>query len=270
MDAKTKLYFRWTAYAIGLGVVILEIFRIMIVATDLLTDPDLFNTSLSNVIRYSESILVSLGAISIRISMDTEIVKAIILETDIEEESSEKRLNSSLFINLMPIAMIICTVSDFILGEIDPEVIGIGSFLIAQVLLIIAFSGLIHYIKAFTGKIQILAIISTLVLVVTTFVFYFLLIFSAEDMLSMIVIVYMLCILIMCLGTYFNLGYVGRDIKFRLMLCIGGTSFLISDTIIGINMFNDHIPVPGVWVLLTYIIANLCLQYAVLFLRKKK
>ena len=86
----------------------------------------------------------------------------------------------------------------------------------------------------------------------------------------MIVFLYMICIVIMTLGTFFNLGYTERDIKFRIMLCLGGTSFLISDALVGINMFNSPNPIPGVWVLLTYNIAIFCLQYAVLFLRNQK
>ncbi len=170
----------------------------------------------------------------------------------------------------MPTAAVICTLSDFILGEIEPDVIGIGTFLIAQILLIGAFSGLLHYKSLFGGNLKGLARISAIVLGVLVSILYFILIFSKDNILSMIVFLYMVCILIMTLGTYFNLGYKDRDIKFRIALCIGGTSFLISDALVGINMFNSPNPISGPWVLLTYNLAIFCIQYAVLFLRKQK
>ena len=261
LDKKIKSYLRWIVYFIALAFIILEITRIIVLAN---------NSTLANVIRYIESIIVSVAAILIRFSMDSEKIISIIQETDIEKETFTKDLNPSRFLNLMPIAAVICTISDFILGEIEPDIIGIGTFLIAQILLIAAFSGLIHYKSIFKGKIKRLALISTVTLVSLVTILYFILIFSVDDVISMIVFLYMICILVMTIGTYFNLGYTKRNIKFRIMLCVGGTSFLISDALVGINMFNDPNPIPGVWVLLTYNIAIFCLQYAVLFLRNQK
>jgi hypothetical protein len=261
LDKKNQSYLRWLIYFIALAIIILEITRIIVLAN---------NSTLANMIRYTESIIVSAAAILIRFSLDSEKIKSIIQETDIEKETFKKELKASRFLNLMPIAALICALSDFILGEIQPDVIGIGTFLIAQIMLIGAFSGLIHYKSIITGKTKQLALISTIILVSLVSIMYFLLIFSVEDVLSMIVFLYMICILIMTLATYFNLGYTGRDIKFRIMLCVGGTSFLISDAFLGINMFNNPNPIPGVWILLTYNLAIFCLQYAVLFLRKQK
>ena len=139
-----------------------------------------------------------------------------------------------------------------------------------RALLITSFSGLIHYKSIFKGKLKRLAIISTVTLVTLFTLLYFIMIFSVDNIISMIVFFYMICIVIMTLGTFFNLGYTERNIKFRIMLCVGGTSFLISDAFVGINMFNSPNPITGVWVLLTYNIAIFCLQYAVLFLHKKK
>ena len=261
MDKKIKPYFQWIIYFIALAFIILEITRIIVLAK---------NNSLANVIRYTESILASVAAILIRFSLDSEKIISIIHETDIEKGTFAQDLNASRFLNLMPIAAIICTISDFILGEIEPDIIGIGTFLIAQIMLIVAFSGLIHYKSIFRGKITRLAIVSTVTLVSLVSILYFILIFSLDNPLSMIVSLYMICILIMTIGTYFNLGYTQRDIKFRIMLCLGGSSFLISDALLGINMFNNPNPIPGVWILLTYNIAIFCLQYAVLFLRNHK
>ncbi len=261
LDKKIKTYLRWIVYFIALAFIILEITRIIVLAN---------NSTLANVIRYIESIIVAVAAILIRISLDSEKIISIIQETDIEKEIFTKDLNPSRFLNLMPIAAVICTISDFILGEIKPDIIGIGTFLIAQILLIAAFSGLIHYKSIFKGKIKRLAIVSTVTLVSLFTILYFVMIFSVDDIISMIVFLYMICIVIMTLGTFFNLGYTERNIKFRIMLCVGGTSFLISDAFVGINMFNNPDPITGVWVLLTYNIAIFCLQYAVLFLRIKK
>ncbi|MCP4761164.1 MAG: hypothetical protein GY870_05240, partial [archaeon] len=200
---------------------------------------------------------------------------SVIRETDIEKETSENGLNASRFLNFMPIAMIVCTTADFVLGEVG-FILGLITFLIAQVLLIIAFSGLIHYKNVFIGKIKLLAIISTASLVLIALIIYITMIYSAEDILTIVVIPYLICILIMCISTFFALGYNDRSIVFRIMLCIGGLSFLISDTILGIRLFMDRshlitpIDIPNVWVLLTYNIAIFCLQYAILFLQNQK
>ena len=260
MDKKNQKYLRWVVYLIALAVIVLEITRIIVLAQAL---------SGANAIRYAESILVAVAAILIRISLDPEKIGALIRETDIEKDAFKKELKASRFINLMPIAAVICTISDFVLGKIEPDIIGIGTFLIAQIMLIVAFSGLIHYKSLFAGNLKRLAIISTVTLGALVSILYFLLIFSIDDIISIIVFFYMICILIMTLGTCFNLGYTGRDIKFRIMLCVGGISFLVSDAMVGINMFNSPNPISSPWVLLTYNLAIFCLQYAVLFLRKR-
>ncbi|QEE16776.1 lysoplasmalogenase family protein [Promethearchaeum syntrophicum] len=261
MDKKKtkKSFLKWIVYFIGLAFVILEITRILV----------LENSTLADNIRYVESILAAVAAVLIRFLVDSEKIISLIKDTDIEKETFTKELNPKRFLNLMPIAAIVCTISDFILGKINPDVIGIGTFLIAQIFLIVAFSGLIHYRSIVKGKIKRLAIISTVILTLLVSILYFLLIFSVDNLLSMIVFLYMICILIMTIGTYFNLGYTKRDIKFRIMLCIGGTSFLVSDAFVGINMFNDPNPITGAWVLLTYNLAIFFLQFAVLFLRNQ-
>ncbi|MHA1730171.1 MAG: lysoplasmalogenase family protein [Promethearchaeota archaeon] len=265
MNEKIKSYLKWIIYLIALAVIILEITRIVVLS----------NAALANIIRYIESILVSVAAVLIRLFLDPEKTISAIRETDIEKESFKSGLNASRFLNIMPIAMIVCTTADFILGEVD-FLFGLITFLVAQVLLMVAFSGLIHYRNIFTGKIKVLAIISTIVLVSIFLTIYITVIYSVEDTLTIIVIPYLFCILIMCVSTFFALGYKGRDIIFRVMLCIGGISFLISDTILGIRLFMDKshfitpINIPDVWVLLTYNIAIFCLQYAVLFLGNQR
>ena len=185
-----------------MAVIIFEIVRIIVLTQELTG---------ANEIRYAQSILVAVAAVLIRLTLDPEKIKSIIRETDIEKKSFKKELNPSRFLNLMPIAAVICTMSDFILGEIEPDVIGIGTFLIAQILLIGAFSGFLHYKSLFGGNLKRLARISAIVLGVLVSILYFILIFSKDNILSMIVFLYMVCILIMTLGTYFNLGYKDRD-----------------------------------------------------------
>ena len=275
LNKKIKKYLLWIIYSIAIAVIIFEITRIIVLSNTTLANITLFNTNLPNVIRYTESILVSIAAVLIRLSLDSEKTIFIIRETDIEKEIFEKGLKASRFINFMPIAMILCTTADFVLGEVD-FLFGLITFLIAQILLIIAFSGLIHYRNIFTGKIKILAIISTVTLLAIFLTIYITVIYSAEDILTIILIPYLIIILIMSISTLSALGYSDRSIIFRIMLCIGGLSFLISDTILGIRLFSDKshlitpIPIPDVWVLLTYNIAIFFLQYAVLFLHNQK
>ena len=86
---------------------------------------------------------------------------------------------------------------------------------------------------------------------------------------TLIVIPYVVVLCLMCLITYFAVGYSDRPITFRIMLAGGATWFFISDAILAIGRFNSSITIPMEALVIgaTYLLAVFMLQYASLFLR---
>lgn len=212
------------------------------------------------------SILISIIAIIIRLFViDTEKFESLIVDIDIY--STNKSLNPRRFLNLMPIAMIFCTIADIVIPV--SFIAGVLLFLIAHVLLIAAYSGIIHINPkiAFSGTNKILALVSTIILTIAIFIIYFTLLYSAEDFTTVLLIPYIGIITIMAIITYIGLGYNSRPIKFRLILCGGATLFLISDAILAYNKFNTPVYLSAIWIGGTYFLAIFMLQIAILFSR---
>ncbi len=169
----------------------------------------------------------------------------------------------------MPIAMIVCTIADFMLHE--DFIIGMLTFIIAQFFYLSAYSGIIPLfnLKAlFSGKTRLLTVTITLLWAFLTTILYVFLLFNPEDVLTLAIIPYVIVLCLMVIYTYFLLiRYPDRPLKFRVMLAGGGTSFFISDAILGINRFTTPIPAADLWIHPTYLLAVFLLQYSVLFVR---
>jgi len=214
------------------------------------------------------SILISTAAIIIRLFIvDLEEFSTVLRNTGVLE--FDKTLRPSRFFNVMPIAMIVCTIADFLIRE--DFVIGMLTFLVAQVLYFSAYSGIIPLLNLkalFSGINRLLTVITTLVWAFITAIIYVFLLFNPEDVLTLAIIPYVIVLCLMVIYTYFLLiRYPDRPLKFRVMLAGGGTSFFISDAILGINRFTTPIPAADLWIHPTYLLAVFLLQYSVLFVR---
>ncbi|NIM03685.1 hypothetical protein GTN66_06015, partial [bacterium] len=134
-----------------------------------------------------------------------------------------------------------------------------------------AYSGIIPLfnLKAlFSGKTRLLTVTTTLLWAFLTTIIYVFLLFNPEDVLTLAIIPYVIVLCLMVIYTYFLLiRYPDRPLKFRVMLAGGGTSFFISDAILGINRFTTPIPAADLWIHPTYLLAVFLLQYSVLFVR---
>ncbi|MFX1534720.1 MAG: lysoplasmalogenase, partial [Promethearchaeota archaeon] len=201
---------------------------------------------------------------------DPNKFSSVILDTDIHtssENTSEKTLIPLRFLNLMPITMITCSLADLLIAI--EFILGMLTFVVAQILYIIAYSGIIHLNPktVFTGNKKSLALVSTIGWIVISTLIYIILIFSPEDILTLFVIPYVIVLTLMVIITFFGLGYINRSLNFRLGLCGGAIFFLISDTILAFNRFNT--PIYGASMLIgpTYLLAVFMLQFAILFLR---
>ncbi|MFX0060976.1 MAG: lysoplasmalogenase family protein [Candidatus Hermodarchaeota archaeon] len=252
----------WLVYFISIVVLIFEIYR---QATFILTEVVLFPFFLAS------SVLISIAAVIIRLFIiDPQKFSTVILDTDIHassEISSEKTLSPLRFLNLMPIAMISCSIADLLIAI--NFILGVLTFVVAQILYVIAYSGIIRLNPktVFTGKKKSLALVSSIGWILISTILYITLIFSPEDILTLFVIPYVIVLTLMVIIAFFGLGYIGRSLNFRLMLCGGAIFFLISDTILAFNEFNT--PIYGASMLIgsTYLLAVFMLQFAILFLR---
>ncbi|MHA2295413.1 MAG: lysoplasmalogenase family protein [Candidatus Hodarchaeales archaeon] len=215
---------------------------------------------------FSASLLLSLAALVMRfLVIDPEKFFSVIHETDIYD-SNQQVLKPSRFFNLMPLAMITCSIADYLM-TVD-FIFGMLAFLVAQLMYITAYSGIVHLDPRilFNEKSRILTIVSTIVWFLIAIIIYIPFIYSPENIITLAVIPYVFVLIVMVIITFIALGYSSRSLMFRLMLCGGGVFFVISDSILAINKFNSTISIPSMLVGPTYLLAVFMLQYAIMFL----
>ncbi len=171
------------------------------------------------------------------------------------------------FLNFMPIAMLICTLADFAI-KVD-FIAGMLLFLVAQITYVSAYTGIISLNpkSLFQKDTRNWNLLVTVIWVIVPSITYFFLIFNPEDFVTLAVIPYVLVLSLMGLTTFFILNLQEITARFRFLLAGGGMMFFISDAILAINKFNTNIDPTGQWIGLTYLMALILLQYAVLFLR---
>jgi uncharacterized membrane protein YhhN len=217
---------------------------------------------------FGASILISIAAIIIRlVIVDLDAVSAAILGPHVGEV--ETKLNPARFFNFMPLAMISCTIADFVLRA--DFVWGMLTFLVAQLLYIRAYSGIIPLHPQFLLSVKFRSKTMGVALrwVVLSVFIYFLFLFNPDEGVTIAIIPYIITLCAMVVITNLLLiHYPERPLRFRLMLVSGGTSFFISDALLAIDRFATPIPVAELWIGTTYLLAVFLLQYSVLFLRK--
>jgi hypothetical protein len=168
------------------------------------------------------------------------------------------------YLNMLLVAMIvglIATVSIY-----QNFFVGAGIYLVMQICLIAAFSGILHLRPGRFLASPVLrrpSLATTLLwLIITPLVF---ILFVYNGPITLIVAPYVAALGLMAAVVYLGLAYRGRPLLFRALAALGATSFVFSDAIIGHMVFVN--PDTG-WVTLispTYVLAILLLSQAVLF-----
>lgn len=212
----------------------------------------------------SSSLLITIMALFLRFFViDTDKFSLFIKNSDLTEISSE--LNPERFLNFMPIAMILCTIADLLIYF--DFIFGALTFLFAQIVYIIAYSGIIHLHPRNLFNQKNLKKNSTIIIIwiIIILILYFLFIFEPSDFLTLLVLPYIVFIGIMLIITYLGGYYRNRSIRFRISLILGSTFFLISDTILGYNKFKTSFQLAGILIGLTYLLGIFFLQLAVIF-----
>ena len=248
-------------YSLPIAAAILEVIRLV-----------LFVTLGETIFWYflSSSILLSLSAVIIHFwIIDVNEFCSVIHETD-KFTSEGDNLNPIRYINLMPIAMITCTIADAVLPF--NFIGGMLVFLFAHIFLIIAFSGIIHVkpIHIFSSEERNKTLISFSIIGGIAILSYIFFIFNPTDIITIIVIPYVIAISLTVVLAMFGMYYTKRNIVFRSMVVIGAALFMASDLILAINKFS--IPFYGATFLIvsTYLLANFLLQFASINLMNQK
>ncbi|MFW9988827.1 MAG: lysoplasmalogenase family protein [Candidatus Odinarchaeota archaeon] len=194
--------------------------------------------------------------------IETDKFSQFIKNSDITEISGE--LNPKRFLNLMPIAMILCTIADLLIYF--NFILGALTFLFAQIVYIIAYSGIIHlHPKNLFNKKNIRKNSTVIIIwIIIIIILYLSFIYNPSNSLTLLVLPYIIFIGIMVIITYLGGFYTKRLIKFRILLILGSTFFLISDTILGYNRFKMNFDLAGLLIGLTYLLGVFFLQIVVM------
>ncbi|MHA1984617.1 MAG: hypothetical protein ACW967_09700, partial [Candidatus Hodarchaeales archaeon] len=216
-------------------------------------------------INWLASILIVIAMLIIRFySIDPNKLNDIIQGTNPVEGS---QFSSNRFLNWMVIAMIVGLIATFTIRY--DFIAGMLVYLIMQISLIIAFSGIFHYhpSKIFqNSNLRNVAILSLGFWIIAIGVIFFVFVYGSSD--ANIVIPYVTTIGIMATYSWFGLGYSQRSWIFRLMLIVASGLFVFSDSLIG-NENYGQIPLTDLFFLInpTYVLNIFLMSQAVLFLK---
>ena len=211
---------------------------------------------------FTSSIMILVSTIIIHVFIvDRKKFSSLFLKS---EESSDSTLKPIRFLNLMPIAMLFCTIADIILPLHFES--GMILFLIAQLLYFFSFITIISlklkHLFQEDSKVFNIIVIMTWSVVPT--IIYLLFLFSPTNITTIVIIPYMIVLSLNGMMTSFALRYHERPIIFRLMLFCGTLSFFISDAILAINKFTFPFHTATALITPTYLLAIFLLQFAIL------
>ena len=139
------------------------------------------------------------------------------------------------------------------------------TFLIAPILYILAFLKIIDMKAILKRGWKQMYVIAGILLYLIDIIIYFIFIFNPDDVITLVVIPYVLILSTMVVITFFGLDYTNRAPLFKWALVIGSLLFLFSDTILAINKFSTPIIDSKYIIGDTYILALISLQSAILF-----
>jgi hypothetical protein len=145
-------------------------------------------------------------------------------------------LNPRRYLNMLVVAMIvglIATVSIY-----QNFFLGAGIYLIMQICLIIAYSGILHLRPRHILASPVLkrpSLMTTLFWLIITPLIYVVFVYNGP--ITLIVAPYVAALGLMAAVVYLGLAYRERPLTFRLLAAVGATSFVFSDALIGHMVF---------------------------------
>ena len=217
-------------------------------------------------IGYIASILITLGAFLFR------YVYADIIQwsKSLQESggSTDNQLNPRRFFNVLPYAMLVGVGATIAIHQ--EFIIGMGLYFVMQILLIIAFSGIIdlRFRMLFSKEnrvVNILIIGFWMVYMLTVFPFLILPGLLDEPVMAILVSFYVLSLIIMGVVAFLQLPYHKRSLGLRIGMAFGATSFIFSDTLIGYTAFVQDFMNSSVLIQPTYVLAIALISAAIYF-----
>ena len=216
------------------------------------------------IIAWLASILITISTFIIRhYSLDTENFKQIIQNTNPVENH---QLNPHRFLNWIVIAMIVGLIATIVIAY--DFIIGMIIYLLMQISLIIAFSGIIIIrpsVQLNHPKLRKVFLITIIFWIIFIPLVFFILVWNGTE--SLVVVPYVIAIGIMACITWFGFGYNQRSKLFRYFIVIASSLFVFSDLLIG-NARYGMIPIEIYYLIdITYVLNILLMSHAQLFLQ---
>jgi len=226
-------------------------------------------------IGYIASILITIGAFLFRyVYADVDQLSKSLQESDVlngTAGSSKDQLKPKRFLNVMPYAMLVGIGATIAIHQ--QFIIGMGLYFVMQILLIIAFSGIVHLkFKILFSKerrVTSLIIIGFWLIYMLT-VFPLLILPGLEGLMLILVPFYVLSLIIMGAIAFLQLPYRKRSMGMRFILAVGATSFIFSDTLIGYTVFVNPFEWSSALIQPTYVLAIALISAAILFQTGKR
>lgn len=217
-------------------------------------------------IGYIASILITSGTFVFRyVYADVDQLSKSLQES---VGSTENQLKPRRFLNVLPYAMLVGIGATIAIHQ--EFIIGMGLYFIMQILLIIAFSGIINlrFRTLFSKERRFVNIIIVgfwLVYMVTVFPFLILPGLLDEPVMAILVSLYVLSLIMMGVVAFLQLPYRKRSLGLRIAMALGATSFIFSDTLIGYTAFVQDFTNSSVLIQPTYVLAIALISAAILF-----
>ncbi|MFX1428413.1 MAG: lysoplasmalogenase family protein [Promethearchaeota archaeon] len=215
------------------------------------------------IIAWFASILITISTCVIRFySIDSKNFEEIIQKTNPVENS---QLNPLRFLNWMIIAMIVGLIATILIAY--NFIIGMIIYLLMQISLIIAFSGIIIISPSAqlnNPKLRKVFLISIIFWIIFIPLVFFILVWNGTE--SLIVVPYVVAIGSMACISWFGVGYNQRSKIFRYFIVIASSLFVFSDLLIGNARYGIIRIKIYLLIDITYVLNILLMSHAQLFL----
>ncbi|MFO7680397.1 MAG: lysoplasmalogenase family protein [Chloroflexota bacterium] len=213
-------------------------------------------------IAWSASMIVLVAAIILRWwAVDEARFKAAVQTTNPLPDAA---LQPRRTLNMMVVSMAVGLAATIVIPQ--NFFLGAGIYLIMQICLITAYSGILHLHPRkilHSPELRRSSLVTSLLWLTITPLIYILFVYNGT--LTLLVAPYVAALGLMAAVVYLGLAYRERPLAFRVLAALGATSFVFSDAIIGHMVFVDP-ETPLIFLISpTYVLAIILLSQAALF-----
>ena len=215
------------------------------------------------IIAWLASILITISTFIMRFyTIDSNKFRDSIQKTDPIQERQLKPLR---FLNWMLIAMIVGLIATIAIAF--DFIIGMLIYLLMQICLMIALSGIVHIspsVQLKDSKLRKVFLISIIFWIIFIPVVFFVFVWNGTE--SLIVVPYVIAIGLMACISWFGVGYDQRTKLFRYVIVAASSLFVFSDLLIGNARFGAINLEIYFLIDITYVLNILLMSHAQIFL----